>query len=39
MEEFILHTIAPVFLVILLTGTTVILGILLKMMLEDIKNN
>jgi hypothetical protein len=38
MEEFIIHTIVPVFLVVLFTGATIVLGIAITMMLRDLKN-
>jgi hypothetical protein len=38
MEEFILHTMVPVFLVVLFTGATIILGIAITMMLRDLKD-
>jgi|Laugresubdmm15sn_1035100.scaffolds.fasta_scaffold01715_11 hypothetical protein len=38
MEEFIIHTIVPVFLVVLFTGATIVLGIAITMMLKDLKD-
>ena len=38
MEEFIMNKIFPVFVVLLLTGLTIVLGILIKMLLKDLKN-
>ena len=38
MEEFILHTMGPVFLAVLLTGASIVLGIAITMMLKDLKD-
>jgi hypothetical protein len=38
MEEFIMNKIFPVFVVLLLTALTIVLGILIKMLLKDLKN-
>ena len=38
MEEFIMDQIFPVFVILLLTGLTIVLGILITMLLKDLKN-
>lgn len=37
MEEFILHTMFPIFLAVLLTGASIVLGICIAMMIKDFK--
>jgi hypothetical protein len=38
MEEFILHTMVPIFLAVFLIGATIVLGIAITMMLRDLKD-
>lgn len=38
MGEFIMDQIFPVFVILLLTGLTIVLGILITMLLKDLKN-
>jgi hypothetical protein len=38
MGEFIMDQIFPVFIILLLTGLTIVLGVLITMLLKDLKN-